>query len=466
MTGAAGTHNEMTGGIVIGPAIMGRDITVTLPAQVPLALSGLPAASPAFTGRKEDLAKALEVLAPPEPGSGSGDTAAVVVTAVGGMGGVGKTELAVQAAHIALSRSWFPGGVLFADLFGYDEDRRRDPSQVLEGMLRALGVPGEHVPPDRDGRVRMYGSILAEFAARGRRVLVVADNTNTGHQVSMLLPTDGVSAAIVTSRHTLGMLNARLLDLNVLPQDEAERMLGRVVEVARPGDTRVANHPGDVAALVGACGRLPLAVRIVGALLAEDPALQAAQLTYELGELPPLEGLRYGGDGVAKALALSYRALTNEQQRMFRMLTINPGPDTSTAAAAILAGLAEPAARQILKDLARAHLIERGEVYGRWRMHDLIRQYATSLQDQHADSDGRDEALTRLLEFYLATTRAAAAHLDPTIADPASPPSRPVTCEVSPLCGSARGLSRWRSTPPGRWGSAAPSPLQSEIVRC
>ncbi|WP_146058972.1 hypothetical protein [Actinomadura rubteroloni] len=141
------------------------------------------------------------------------------MTAVGGLAGVGKTELAVQAARTALRRGWFSGGVLFADLFGYDNDRRRDPGQVLEGMLGALGVPGEHIPAHAQDRSRLFRSVLAEFAARGRRILVVADNANTVHQAELLLPTDGSNAAIITSRHTLAMLNARLLDLNVLDPD-------------------------------------------------------------------------------------------------------------------------------------------------------------------------------------------------------------------------------------------------------
>ncbi|MBO2455027.1 tetratricopeptide repeat protein [Actinomadura barringtoniae] len=406
---AGETQNELSG-IVIGPAVMGRDITVTLPAQVPLALSGLPAASPAFTGRHEDLAKVLDVLEP------HGGESAVVVTAVGGMGGVGKTELAVQAARAALARDWFPGGVLFADLFGYDCDRKRDPTQVLGGMLRSLGVPDEHIPPGGHERVAMYRSILGEFARQERRVLVVADNVNSEQQVSMLLPTDGESAAIVTSRHTLAMLNARLLDLNVLSRAEAEEMLRRVVEVGRPGDTRVT----DVGELVEMCGRLPLAVRIVGALLADEPSLQPAQLARELAEVNPLGGLAYGGEAVAKAFARSYRTLTGEQQRTFRMLSINPGPDVSTEAAAVLTGLAEPAVRQILRDLARAHLIETGETYGRWRIHDLLRQYAEGLEEEFAHTDGRDEALSRLLKHYLRRTQATHAHLDPKAIDPAS----------------------------------------------
>jgi hypothetical protein len=191
------TRNQITDAIVVGPAVLGRDITLRLPAQVPLATSGLPAASPAFTGRHNDLDRLLTCLRPPNPDTQAHNEGAVVVTAVGGLAGVGKTELAVQAARAALRRGWFPGGVLFADLFGYDDDRRRDPGQVLEGMLGALGVPGEHIPADAQDRSRIFRSILAEFATQGRRILVVADNVNTTDQAELLLPTDGQNADAV-----------------------------------------------------------------------------------------------------------------------------------------------------------------------------------------------------------------------------------------------------------------------------
>ncbi|WP_131737161.1 tetratricopeptide repeat protein [Actinomadura roseirufa] len=414
------TRNQISGGIVVGPAVLGRDITLVLPPQVSLATSGLPAGSPAFTGRRRDLDRLLECLTPPGPADQvvDGQARAVVVAAVGGLAGVGKTELAVQAARAALRRDWFPGGVLFADLFGYDQDRRRDPGQVLEGMLGALGVPGEHIPGDAQDRSRLYRSILAEFAARGRRVLVVADNVNTAQQGELLLPADGVNAAIVTSRHTLAMLNARLLDLDVLDLDGAVAMLDETLRIADPHDTRVPGDPAGAAELAETCGYLPLALRIAAALLAEDPGLTLAALTDELGQVQPIEGLAYGDEGVRRAFELSYRTFSLDQQRLFRLLTVNPGPDTSTTAAAVLTERDEAAVRAMLRDLARAHLIERGTAPGRWRMHDLVRQYATTLGLEHTDTDHRDQALRRLLRYYLDTARAAAAHLDQAVADP------------------------------------------------
>ncbi|MBC6459943.1 ATP-binding protein [Actinomadura sp. HBU206391] len=403
-------RNEISGGVVIGPAIMGRDITLRLPAPVPPALAGLPPGSAAFTGRDAELAEVLETLA---PGGESGGPAAVVVTAaaVGGLAGVGKTELAVQAARAALSRDWFPGGVLFVDMFGYDDARRRDPGQVLDGMLRALGVPGQHVPPDGDDRGRLYASVLAEFAARGRRILVVIDNASTGEQARPLLPADGACAAIVTSRHTLGLLGARLLDLDVLTPAAAVDMLDRTLRVARPHDTRVTDHPHGAAEVARVCGHLPLALRIVAALLAEDPSRPLSAMAAELRGPRPLEELQYAEKAVRKAFELSYRRLDGEQARVFRLLALNPGPEVATEAAAVLAGLDDAVARRTLEGLAHAHLVDRGTGYGRWRTHDLVRRFADDHGRHQAAADGREAALTRLDDHYLTTTGAAIARL-------------------------------------------------------
>lgn len=394
-----GTDNEISGGVVIGPVIMGRDVTVTLPPQVPLAMSGLPATSAAFTGRETDLAAVLEVLRPQNGKAGRGRfDCAVVVTAVGGLGGIGKTELAVQAARIATGRGWFPGGVLFVDMLGYDE-RRRESTQALGGLLRALGVPDGLIPADRFERARMYRSILTEFARSGRRVLVVADNVNGEQQVELLLPGDGVTAAIVTSRHTLGLLNARLLDLNELAAQTSLTMLERALRAARPGDNRLAQHPADAAEVVRLCGGLPLALRIAAALLAENPAMPVAALAAELRADKPVVGLAYGTAGVRAAFELSYRNLSASQQRMFRLLTVNPGAETTTEVAAALADRPQQQTRDNLKALARAHLIEQGSEYGRWKMHDLVRQYADDLARRHGGGQ-RSRAFDRLLRHY------------------------------------------------------------------
>jgi hypothetical protein len=396
-----GVSNSISGGVIIGPVVMGRDITVTLPPQVPPALSGLPAASGAFTGRESDLAAVLDVLRPPggeAPGVG-GAVRAAVVTAVGGLGGIGKTELAVQAAHTALGRGWFPGGVLFVDMFGYDE-RRRDATHALGGLLRALGVPDGLMPADAFERARMYHSILAEFARRDRRILVVADNVNAQQQAELLLPGDGANAALVTSRHTLAMLDARLLDLDALAEDTALAMLERVLHAARPGDDRLSRHPEHAAELVRLCAGLPLALRIAAALLAENPRIPVAALAAELRAGAPLAGLTYGAADVRATFELSYRSLSVAQRRMFRLFTVNPGAETDTEVAAALAGWPLDKARDTIKALARAHLIEQGSEYGRWKMHDLVHQYARGLSRSASHAPEWRRAVDRLVRYY------------------------------------------------------------------
>ena len=144
-----------------------------------------------------------------------------------GLAGIGKTELAIQAARTALDRGWFPGGVLFVDIFGYDPARSLDPGQALEGFLRALAIPSEHILAHTRDRARLYTSVLTAYAREGRRILVVIDNVATHEQAKPLLPAESTSAAIVTSRNTLGMLGARLLDLDISPTTRRTCSTGR-----------------------------------------------------------------------------------------------------------------------------------------------------------------------------------------------------------------------------------------------
>jgi tetratricopeptide (TPR) repeat protein len=401
--------NTISGGVQAGPVIQGRDITAAfhLPASAPVALDQLPAPVAGFTGREADLGVLAGLLDPAERAG------TVVVSAVAGLAGVGKTALAVQAGHVAKARGGFPGGVLFVDLHGYD-DQPVQPEQALDALLRALGVPGEHIPPTAEERAGLYRSALA---AIGDPVLVIADNASSEAQVTPLLPGTGPHTVLVTSRHTLAGLGARLLDLTVLDDAEAVAMLAAAVRAARPADDRITADPAAAGRLAAACGGLPLALRITAALLNADPSLTAAELAGELGqEQERLARLAYGDGGgalsVAAAFELSVRRLDEGAARLFRLMAGAPGPDISTAAAAVLAGLPGGEARRLLAALGRAHLAEPAPgVAGRWRMHDLVRLYARQLSDTRASADGREEAVTRLLSWYLGTTYAADDHL-------------------------------------------------------
>jgi tetratricopeptide (TPR) repeat protein len=420
MAEAWNTHNEITGGTFISPVVQGRDITVQLAPETPPALAALPACSPGFTGRDDELESLLNVLAPPACGEDLPVSAYTRMVVVNGLAGVGKTELAAQAAHIAIRRGWFPGGVLFTDMFGYDVPRSLTTGQALEGFLRALGVAGEHIPPTEQDRARVYTSALAAYAGNGRRILVIVDNVSAYEQAAALLPVDGINAAIVTSRDRMCMLKARQLSLDVLAPQSAIDMLGSVLQVTCPDDTRVATYHDDAAKIAEMCGRLPLALHIAGALLADDPARPLASMIADLSEAGSrLDELKYDDIAVVAAFGLSYSRLDLPLARLFRLLPVCPGPHISVDATAVLCGIDTETARRQLNALSRAHLIEPAAAYAGWRMHDLVRLYADQQGCAHAAEDERERGLARLLDYYLATARAASGHLDPQDALPA-----------------------------------------------
>jgi len=423
MSGAddAGTSNTFGGG-TIQNLLQGRDFHNTTfntvnnvqAAAAPVALDQLPAPVAGFTGRETELAEVTGLL-DPAAGAGAVVVSAVVVSAVAGLAGVGKTALAIQAAHAARAAGWFGGGVLFLDLHGYDEQAVQ-PGQALDALLRALGIPAEHIPPGTEERAGLYRSVLAAIA---NPVLVVADNASAEAQVRPLLPGPGPHQVLVTSRHTLAGLGARLLDVEVLAEQAAITLMGKVLRAARPRDDRITSDPWAAEQLAAVCGGLPLALRITAALLAADPALTAAELADQLAdEVGRLAALRYDdGDGtsapsVAAAFDLSYRHLDEAAARLFRLLAVNPGPDVSTAAAAALTGQPAGATRMVLGRLVRAHLVEpAGAGTGRWRMHDLLALYASQLSGTGNGAREREQARDRLLEYYLMRAGAANAHL-------------------------------------------------------
>ena len=430
----------------------------------PTALAQLPPEVTGFTGRDDELAVLAGLL---DPDATAGP---VLVSAVAGLAGVGKTALAVAAGHAAVRQGWFGGGVLFIDLHGYDE-APVEPGQALDALLRALGVPAEHIPPTTEERAGLYRSVLAQVTAP---VLVIADNASSETQVRPLLPGAGPHKVLVTSRHTLAGLDARLVDVTVLDDDAAVGLLDGALRAGRPSDDRITADAGAAGRLAGVCGGLPLALQITAALLKADPALGAGELAGELaGEKDRLAGLRYddgggqGGPSVAAAFELSCRRLDATSARVFRLLPVNPGPDISTAAAAVLADLPVTGVRRVLAGLARAHLAEAATgPAGRWRMHDLLRLYAQRLSEEHADADGREQARDRLLGYYLDMAGAADGHLralpgrDSSLAwtlrcsgwmpsGPAWwPPSRwpPIPAAARPPCACP---CSWRSTFPG-----------------
>ncbi|MGY5106259.1 tetratricopeptide repeat protein, partial [Streptomyces sp. 900105245] len=402
-------NNTISGGIFFHEVIQGRDITVHLPPAVAPALSGLPEVSQAFTGRDGHLDQLLKGLVP----NATEEQKPVLVTAVSGLAGIGKTELVAQTAHRALKQpGWFPGGILFVDMAGYDPERSVSPQKALDGWLRALGMPGEHIPEGLQDRQRLYRSVLAAFAEQGQRILVIIDNASSTEQAGPLLPTDGATATLVTSRHTLALRNARLHDLDVLDEEASAALLERELRCARGDDTRLADAPDATATIIRLCAGLPLALCIAAALLAEFPTRPAADLAEDLEtEHRRLGGLSLDDRAVRASFGLSYRFLDEAHARLFRLLPLNLGPDLSTEAAAHLADRDRYETKQSLMVLARAHLIGPEADWGRWRLHDLVRLFADELGHAHDSPQLRQSARTRLFTHYETTTAAADTHL-------------------------------------------------------
>ncbi|MFI2610786.1 AfsR/SARP family transcriptional regulator [Kitasatospora sp. NPDC018619] len=373
----------------------------------------LPSGLPDFTGRTEEVAALTDRLA------GAGGRA-VVVSALDGMGGVGKTTLAVHAARRARDR--FPDGQLFADLRGADRTPP-DPGTVLAGFLRDLGVAPGEIPPDTGERSALYRSALA-----GRRVLVVLDNAATPAHVEPLLPGSPGCAVLVTSRHRLtGLSGAHQLRLDTLPAGQALELLTRIV-----GAERVAAEPAAAEEVVRACGLLPLAVRIVASRLTADPALTLAALAEGLRREHRLAELNDGERTVEASFALSYHRLDVELARAFRLLSLPDAPDIPLPCAAALLDRSETETDELLETLVDLNLLHSPR-FGRYGYHDLVRAYARTRLAAEDGAAERTAATGRLLDFCLATARnadLAARRPDPaelSLLDvPVAHPGRPV----------------------------------------
>jgi DNA-binding SARP family transcriptional activator/Tfp pilus assembly protein PilF len=353
----------------------------------------LPAAPRWFTGRDTELARLDEALA--------GST--VMISAIGGAGGIGKTWLALAWAHRHAAR--FPDGHLFTDLRGYHPTEQPvAPDAALFGFLTALGVTPDRVPADLDAKATLYRSLVAS-----RRMLIVLDNAATAEQVVPLLPGNPACTVLITGRTRLASLidrhGAQHLPLGALTRTETRALL-----TARLGADRVAAEPGAVDELISLCGGYPLALSITARDAATRPLAELATELRELG----LELLDHDTDPAASlpaVLSWSLRRLTDEQRTVFGLLGIAPGPDTTLPAVAALTGLPPARARKALSALEEASLIER-RPHGRYAMHDLVRAYAATTT--HDLPDGvRDTALMRVTDFHLHTAHAADRLLNP-----------------------------------------------------
>ncbi|MEV6344393.1 tetratricopeptide repeat protein [Actinoplanes sp. NPDC051851] len=365
---------------------------------------------PEFTGRDEEIAT---VVAAARPGS------VVAIHAIDGMPGVGKTALATQLWHLLADR--FPQR-LFVDLHAHTPGiAAARPTDVLAGLLIAVGVPPSELPESLDARTALWRARMSD-----RTALIVFDNAAGSGQVNPLLPAAPGCLVVVTSRRHLGDLASTPvgLPLKELPPHEAARLFVRLAPTT-------ATAPAEVAELVSLCGHLPLAIRILARLLTKHHRWTARTLITMTRTKLLTTSAEY--ETIATAFDLSYQHLNAEQQRVFRSLSLHPGVEFDAYAAAALTGLPPDEAEQHLDDLFGDHLLEEvGDDHGavgvpqiRYRMHDLIAHYARSRAGTEPIAD-QAEALDRLVDYYRQAAATAARHLarhtrpvrEPTVESP------------------------------------------------
>ncbi|MGW1404609.1 BTAD domain-containing putative transcriptional regulator [Streptomyces sp. NPDC002403] len=376
------------------------------PAPAPVRPAQLPATVPDFTGRASFVRELGNRLA-------TAEGSVMAVSALAGIGGVGKTTLAVHVAHQA--RQHFPDGQLYVDLQGAGA-RAAEPETVLGAFLRALGTADSAIPDSLDERAALYRSTLD-----GRRILVLLDNAHDAAQVRPLLPGTAGCAALITSRvRMVDLAGSHLVDLDVMSPEEALQLFTRIA-----GEERINSEREAALDVVAACGFLPLAIRIAASRLAARRTWTVSVLAAKLAdERRRLDELQAGDLAVKATFELGYGQLEPAQARAFRLLGLADGPDISLAAAAAVLNLETHAAEDLLEALVDTSLLE-SAAPGRYRYHDLVRLYARSCAERDEEpQEEREAALSRLLDFYLATAAGVYAlerpgdrtvsHLEPT----------------------------------------------------
>jgi DNA-binding SARP family transcriptional activator/Tfp pilus assembly protein PilF len=380
----------------------------------------LPHAIPDFIGREAEVGM-LNALLPAEGAAADGP---IVIAAIAGTAGVGKSALALHWGHQIRSR--YPDGQLYVNLRGFDPaGPAMDPADAIRGFLDAFAVPPDRIPVDLDAQAALYRSILADL-----RVLIVLDNARDPAQVRPLLPGAPGCLVVVTSRSQLIGLTAdgaRSVSLDLLLPAEARQLL-----TIRLGAERVSAEPLAVDEIIDGCAGLPLALSIVTARAAANPRLLFADLAEELldnhGGLDALDG----GDkrvNIRAVFSWSYSALSAPAARLFRLLGLHMGPDIGMPAAASLAGETPAQARALLAELTRAHMLADWG-HGRFVFHDLLRAYASELAETHDPATDRTAAIRRVLDHYLLTAHRADELIRPNREDAIT--SAPAAAGVTP----------------------------------
>ncbi|QKZ17841.1 ATP-binding protein [Streptomyces chartreusis] len=384
---------------------------LTVPSRAAVAFS-LPRDTVSFTGRAAELEHMVRTAGRDvhEP-----DTAHIpAVHAVDGMAGVGKTAFAVRTAHLLSAR--FPDGQLFLHLHGHTPGRRPvDVSDALVSLLLTLGVPASTVPPDVVARAAMWRGLI-----RTKRVLLVLDDAVSSNQVRALLPGSPGSLVIVTSRRRLTALEGVVpMSLGILAPGEATELFTRLA-----GRPSVDAADPQVAEVVRLCGYLPLAIRLTAGKLAHHPSWTVDDLVQDLTATQDrIAAMRAEDDSVQSAFDLSYGDLSPEQQRIFRCLGLFPGTEMDAFVVAALAGVPPADSQDLLDGLFQHHLVEE-PARGHYRLHDLMRQRATTLVSLDP-VDEIESAVDRMLDYHLHTLLRAASFIGARI--PVSPAELPGT---------------------------------------
>ncbi|REE97625.1 tetratricopeptide repeat protein [Thermomonospora umbrina] len=359
----------------------------------------LPADVQDFTGRRAALDRLDELVTLDGPRT-------ALVTAIHGMAGVGKTALAVHWGHQVAGE--FPDGQLYVDLRGYSDDATLTPVEALGRFLRALGVPDQRVPEDADERAALYRSMLS-----GRRMLIILDNAADPRQVLPLLPGSPTCLTLVTSRGRLSGLVARggayTIAIDVLTPDESIDLIAGIV-----GPDRVMAEPVAAARLASRCAYLPLALRIAAVHVVMGTYGSIAELVDELAEGDRLNALECDDDpglAVRAAFGLSYRHLDEPVQRAFRRTGLVEGPDFSAQILAVLLGTSVEEVRPLLRVLVHANLVQPRD--GRYRLHDLLREYAWERVNEEETHGEREAAIARLVSWYVDNGHRYGRRIDP-----------------------------------------------------
>ncbi|HEU5470887.1 MAG TPA: BTAD domain-containing putative transcriptional regulator [Actinophytocola sp.] len=352
----------------------------------------LPASIADFTGRTAQIDEIKQVLLGEQP------RYAVRIVGINGSGGVGKSSLAVRAAHEVSDA--FPDGLLYGEI--QNSDGADATAKLLVRFLRALGVTGQAMPNDLQERIELYRSLLAD-----KRLLVVLDDATGEEQVQALLPGSPTCAVIATSRMRLsGLWGAHWIDVDVLDTEQSMELLARIV-----GDKRIRAEQSAAVDLVGLCGGLPLALRIAGARLASRPHWAIGALVRRLSdEASRLDEFSHRGLELRCNIDLTYRSLRAPVARLFRLLALVRAPDVPEWTAAALLGTSLDDAADVLESLVDARLLDLVEYSGervRYRMHSLIRVYALERLMQTESRADREEAMGRVLGGWLALAETA-----------------------------------------------------------